>query len=264
MQPMSLHTFLRGPPAYQSSLGPKLYVAAPIAILLFLVGQLGAGLAYFALGFDPSALYASANVTPGVGTPPSANAITPAQLLIVLMSQVFTVALTLAAALAAPGGVTQALRLGPPDGGNRAYLWAAIVMVPLLAVLNAAAYLLTPGDFLADFRQFLGAVRGNWPVVAALAIGVGAPLSEELLFRGYLLTSATATRIPFWPAAILVNAAWTALHIQYSIVGISEVFVIGLYLSWVTWRTGSLRVPLFCHALYNSSLFLIMRFLPIG
>lgn len=264
MPPMTLSTFLRGPPAYAPGPAQKFYVSVPIAILIFLIAQFGAVLAYRQFGLDMRALTPPANVTPSLETGAAAASITPEQLLVVLISQIGIVGLTLLAAQAGPGGVLGALKLQRPEGGARAYLWAAVVMVPVLAALNGAIFALKPDDYLADFRQFVGAVKGPWPVVAALAIGLGAPLSEEILFRGYLLASAVATRLPFWPAAILVNAAWTSLHIQYSIAGISEVFVIGLYLSWVTWRTGSLRVPLFCHALYNSTLFVIMRLLPIG
>ena len=42
------------------------------------------------------------------------------------------------------------------------------------------------------------------------------------------------------------------MHAGYSTVGIVEVFLIGLFFSWLLWRTGSLRVAIFCHALYNS------------
>lgn len=264
MSPMSFTTFLGGAPAYRPGAAQKFYVSVPIAILIFLVAQFGAVMAYRAMGFDPAALGPPANVTPSLDTGAAPPAITPGQLLVVLLSQIGIVALTMLSAKAGPGGIIAALKLQPPEGGVRAYLWALAVMVPVLALLNSFVYALKPEDYINDFRQFVGAVKGPWPIVAALAIGFGAPLSEELLFRGYLLASATATRIPFWPAAILINAAWTSLHIQYSLAGIIEVFVIGLFLCWVTWRTGSTRVALFCHAVYNSTLFLIMRLLPIG
>lgn len=264
MPPMSLSSFLFGRPAYEPASAQKFYVAVPIAILIFVVAQVGAFMAYQALGFDPLALGPPANVTPSLDSGNQPAVITPGQLLVVLISQIAIVALTLLSAQAGPGGIIGALKLQPPDGGRNAYLWAVVVMIPVLAALNGLMFALRPDDYLNDFRQFVGAVKGPWPLVAALAIGIGAPLSEEMLFRGYLLASATATRIPFWPSALLVNAAWTSLHIQYSIAGIIEVFVIGVYLCWVTWRTGSLRVALFCHAVYNSTLFLIMRFLPIG
>ena len=85
---------------------------------------------------------------------------------------------------------------------------------------------------------------------------------EELLFRGFLLTALSATALGYWRAAVIATLAWTALHFSYSWVGLTEVFVIGLYLSWLLWRTGSLLPPLFCHALYNSCLLVALRFWP--
>ena len=36
-------------------------------------------------------------------------------------------------------------------------------------------------------------------------------------------------------------------------------FLIGLFFSWLLWRTGSLRVPIFCHALYNTLIVVVLR-----
>jgi hypothetical protein len=106
-------------------------------------------------------------------------------------------------------------------------------------------------------------VRGpNWGLAAAV-IGIGAPLSEELLFRGFLLSALAQSRTGFWWAAIVSSALWTALHVGYSAVGILEVFVIGLFFSWLLWRTGSLRVAIFCHAVYNSLIVLALRFVDL-
>ncbi len=253
--------FFKGLPAYVAGPGPKLYFGLPIAIALFVVAHVAAGILYTLLGFDPREVFAPAATTGPGPSPP--QPITIGQLRIVLISQIILIPLAILAARFSRGGIAGVLRLGPPDGGSRVYLLAVLGFLPLLAVTNAIAYAVKPDAYLNDFRLFLETVRGPAPVIAALAIGLGAPFSEELLFRGYLLSSATATRIPFWPAALLVNVAWTSLHIQYSVIGLLEVFVIGLYLSWLMERTGSLRVPLFCHALYNSTLFVIMRFAPV-
>ena len=63
--------------------------------------------------------------------------------------------------------------------------------------------------------------------------------------------------------AALSTALWTALHANYSAVGIAEVFVIGVFFSWLIWRTGSLRVAIFCHALYNSLIVVALRYVPL-
>jgi membrane protease YdiL (CAAX protease family) len=94
-------------------------------------------------------------------------------------------------------------------------------------------------------------------------VGIGAPLSEELLFRGFLLSALAQTRLRFWGAAVVSTLAWAVLHAGYSAVGLAEVFAIGLLFSWLLWRTGSLRVPIVCHALYNCLILLALRFVDL-
>ena len=64
-------------------------------------------------------------------------------------------------------------------------------------------------------------------------------------------------------AALITTSLWTALHAGYSLAGIVEVFLIGLFFSWLLWRTGSLRVAIFCHALYNSLIVVVLRYVPL-
>jgi membrane protease YdiL (CAAX protease family) len=114
----------------------------------------------------------------------------------------------------------------------------------------------------SDLRPFVRLFGDRW-LLALLVVGVGAPLSEELLFRGYLLSALARSRLGFWGGAVLSTALWTALHAGYSAVGIAEVFMIGIFFSWLLWRTGSLRVAIFCHALYNSLIVVVLRYVPL-
>jgi membrane protease YdiL (CAAX protease family) len=113
---------------------------------------------------------------------------------------------------------------------------------------------------LRPFVQFIN--NGDW-VLALAVVGVGAPLAEELLFRGFLLSALARSRLGFWGAALVCSGLWTALHVGYSLAGVIEVFLIGIYFSWLLWRTGSLRVALFCHALYNSLIVLVLLNVPL-
>ena len=94
-------------------------------------------------------------------------------------------------------------------------------------------------------------------------VGIGAPLSEELLFRGFLLSALACTRFGFLGAALISTALWTSLHASYTLLGIAEVFMIGLFFSWLLWRTGSLWVAISCHALYNSLIVVVLRYVPL-
>ncbi len=134
------------------------------------------------------------------------------------------------------------LALRPAAGGWRAYAGAILALAILQIALSGVQYMTSPRDLYADLRPFVELVRGPDGALAAAVIGIGAPLSEELLFRGFLLSALAQTRLGFWGAALIATALWTSLHIGYTAIGIIEVSLIGLFFSWLLWRTGSLRV----------------------
>ena len=252
MNSVKIGAFLNGPPAWRPLPAWGWSRALLVGALIFIAAQ--------ALGVGGAMLLG----VPGFGTTPADQESGSGAVLmsVLLLSQVAVSGLTLLAAGASRIGMEGTLGLGAPAGGGATYVLSLLLMVPVLAVINGLAFIANPTDPFSDLRQFFDIARSPNPLVPALAIGLGAPLSEELLFRGLLLRPLAATRLGFWPTAVLVCLAWTALHWGYSAVGLAEVFAIGLFLSWVLWRTGSLRVPILCHALYNSVLFAVLRYGP--
>jgi hypothetical protein len=175
--------------------------------------------------------------------------------------QATTVVLTLAASALFGGKIRDVLALRVPVGAA-VYLKGMLLMAALQVVVSLVQYGLFPQDMYADLRPFVRLFGEQW-VLALLVVGVGAPLSEELLFRGFLLSALAASGVGFWGGALITTGLWTALHVGYSTAGIVEVFLIGLFFSWLLWRTGSLRVAIFCHALYNSLIVLVLRYVPL-
>ena len=235
------------------------YAALPVAGLILIGGQLLAGLLFPHLtGIDVTTLPV---FKPG-GSPISQldEKSSRGLALLLLMSQVIIVGLTLLTAL--HGGLCAVLRLEAPANGWLSCVTGLLGMVPILAILNLITYAVAPDQVAGDFFLYQSLARSTAIVPVGLAIGLGAPLSEELMFRGFLLSSLAATRLGFWPAAALTSFGWTLLHIDYSIVGLAEVFVIGIYFSWLLQRTGSVWPLLFCHAVYNSCLLMVLRFWP--
>ena len=161
------------------------------------------------------------------------------------------------------GRLREVLALHAPAGGWRSYAAALAVLAVLQFALSAVQYWTRDGDLYTDLRPFVDLARGQDWAIAAAVIGIGAPLSEELLFRGFLLSALAQSRLGFWGAAVVSSGIWTSLHAGYSAAGIFEVFMVGLFFSWLLWRTGSLRVPIFCHAVYNSLIVLALRFVEL-
>lgn len=252
----TLRAFLMGPGAWQlrSPWHPLMAVLATVAIVV--AGQLAPIVALaLVTGEATGPLIAP-------GQDPLNYLADGAAATLLLLGQATLALLTFAAASLFGGRLGEVLSLDRPGRDAKFYLYAVIVMVPLLAAINTFAYWLHPSGFVSDFKQFAALVRAPQPVTAFLAIAIAAPLWEEMLFRGFLL-GPLAGAFGYWPSAVFVSGAWTILHIGYSAAGLVEVFLIGLYFSWLLWRTGSLWVPIACHAAYNASLFVAVRYLPI-
>lgn len=170
-----------------------------------------------------------------------------------LVSQLVVVALVGVAALAGGRAWRSALRLRPPADGLRAFAVPIALTAALLVAINLFASLVLRHDLLADlelYRRALASPARGWAIAA---IAAGAPISEELLFRGLLLPALAASRLGFLGGAILSTVAWTVLHISYSWTGLMEVALAGVLLCWAWRRSGSLWVPITCHAAYNGS-----------
>ncbi len=153
-----------------------------------------------------------------------------------------------------------------PGLGWRAPVARLSWLPPLLLTIAVSAATATIAfTFFRDIlEQDLAPIRALvdagplWLAFPALAIG--APLSEELLFRGYLLHRLQHTPLGFWGGAIVANIGWTLMHTDYSWLGLTDVFIAGLLFSWALWRTGSIWVPIAFHALYNAIVFAILLY----
>jgi uncharacterized protein len=87
--------------------------------------------------------------------------------------------------------------------------------------------------------------------LAVLAFAVVAPLTEELLARGFLYRgwSESFLRVP--GAIVLSSLVWTAMHVQYDLFFLGEVFSIGLVLGYMRYRSQSLWLTTLLHGLNN-------------
>ena len=101
-----------------------------------------------------------------------------------------------------------------------------------------------------------------------LAIGLLAPLSEEIVLRGAVLRSLLSKplfanrseRFNIW-TAISISALFFAL-IHFNPAQMPHAFVIGLLLGWMYWRTGSILPGVAYHWANNSIAYIIYNIYP--
>jgi len=85
--------------------------------------------------------------------------------------------------------------------------------------------------------------------LVALAVVI-APITEELLFRGWIYTG-LRYRLGVWPALILSSAVFAFAHYEDTHVYALAVFPVGLALGGLRQRTDSTKASILFHALYN-------------
>ena len=71
----------------------------------------------------------------------------------------------------------------------------------------------------------------NEPWLFALvfpSIALGAPIAEELIFRGQLFSALSNTRLGVSGTTLVTSALWAALHMTEPLLAVGIIFVMGL------------------------------------
>jgi len=91
---------------------------------------------------------------------------------------------------------------------------------------------------------------GFYPIFWA-AIILAAPVSEEVIFRGFFFTGLRHSQLGAVGAIVLPSLLWASIHLQYGVAEIGFIFLFGLFLGALRLRFNSLWPPMLVHALSN-------------
>lgn len=92
------------------------------------------------------------------------------------------------------------------------------------------------------------------------SVAIGAPLAEEVIFRGQLFSALSRTRLGVAGTTVVTAAMWSLLHVTEPWLSITLIFVMGLIFGWMMYRFGSLWVTIVCHGVWNGFYSLIIFF----
>jgi membrane protease YdiL (CAAX protease family) len=125
-------------------------------------------------------------------------------------------------------------------------------LVGLIAISDALLYfggypVVTP----FQVQSYTTAAAQGWLAALWVSTVVVAPAGEEVLFRGFVFRGWARSARSVGPAIVVISLLWAALHVQYDWTGILQIFVVGLFLGWMRWRSGSTLLTFFLHALFN-------------
>jgi uncharacterized protein len=99
-------------------------------------------------------------------------------------------------------------------------------------------------------RELFDNAHGVWRVILILIVVIGAPVVEELLYRGLILRSLDGRINDV--LAVVVSALWFAVvHLQG--VQLPGLFVFGVVLAVLKQRTGRLGMCIVTHAAFNAT-----------
>lgn len=84
-----------------------------------------------------------------------------------------------------------------------------------------------------------------------LALGVAAPIFEEICFRGFIFKGLAASRLRWYGATVVTSVLWAAIHLQYGWYEISVIFALGLVLGAARAMTNSTLLTIWLHGLVN-------------
>jgi membrane protease YdiL (CAAX protease family) len=145
--------------------------------------------------------------------------------------------------------------------GARLGLGPGILGWPEIAVLLAGMLALSHGldaslsltglrehSALLEFERRLEGLRGPGLLLALLALGVAPALGEELFCRG-LVQRGVSRRLGARAGLVAGALVFAALHVEP--VHAAFALILGLYLGAAAWWSGSIRLPIACHAVNN-------------
>jgi len=91
-----------------------------------------------------------------------------------------------------------------------------------------------------------------FPPLLWVAVIIFAPLFEEALFRGFLFEGLRQSWWGAYGAIMLTAFGWSILHgLQYSVSGIIYIFLLGVIMGVVRWKTKTIWSTFIMHAVMN-------------
>lgn len=137
---------------------------------------------------------------------------------------------------------------------SRGMILLGIAAAPILYALVTLFFLLLPEAWVENYAEAAASLEGTGAVLA-LATVVLAPITEEVIFRGYML-SRLQRALPGWVSILVSAALFGACHGHP--VWIAYAFVLGLVLGFLALRCGSILPSIAAHLVFNA----IGHFLP--
>lgn len=113
----------------------------------------------------------------------------------------------------------------------------------------------------STLSQLIESPKDVWFFTMSALVLIGAPLMEEILYRGLLQQIAIQLGISRWQSIVVVSVIFAAMHFD-AVEGsaLPTLFVLSLGFGWVYEKTGRLWAPIVMHSLFNLTNILLATF----
>lgn len=136
------------------------------------------------------------------------------------------------------------LPLGAAVGLATQVVLLPLIYLPILLLLDREA-----DDLSAPAREITDRATDPLGVVLlVLIVGVGAPIFEEIFYRG-LVQRALLRRVGPWPAVLITAVVFGLSHFQ--LLQAPGLVVFGVVVGWLALRTGRLGPSIMAHVAFN-------------
>ena len=146
--------------------------------------------------------------------------------------------------------------LGLYHFNRNALIYSLVAYLILYLVLTAYSYAFQ----ISPPEEFIKLMQATPFVLNFLMVVIGAPIVEELLFRGFLFSQLKTTKLGINGSIILTSLIWTSIHLQYDIFLLIPIFLIGLLLGYLMHKYNSLYLVIIVHAVHNLQATLFIEF----
>jgi len=162
-----------------------------------------------------------------------------------LIANLITLAVILAFYLIRRKKLSQALWLRRVDAPT---LWAGAALAPALYLAVTVMLMVIPESWVESYSEASSGITSGG-LVGLLGVAVAAPVVEEIVFRGLIMTRLSQA-MPGWLAVVLSAAIFGACHGHP--VWFGYAFVLGACFGWIDMRAGSIWPSILAHVVFNA------------
>ena len=130
-----------------------------------------------------------------------------------------------------------------------------------MAVLFSIQIFIPAPEYIVDLNGLLEPDTMVGFILLFVAVSIIAPLGEELLFRGFLQQFLEKHWKDVTRAILVTALVFATIHMNpYWFI---QIYILGIMLGFLSWKTGSVFPPLILHGL-NNSFAMIVSFADVG